>query len=241
MEEFCNTIIQRNDAKFEEVKKKIAKLTASGKHKDSFYLFDIENVTERIKIWRYLLPRVEIFYAVKTNTNPRIIQKCIDNNTCFDVASETEIKNTAAMGVKPENCIYASPIKKVSSLLAAKEQGIFKMTFDTIEELHKIAKYFPEAECVLRIATDTTTAIYNLSEKYGAPMEDVPSMLQTGKELGLRIKGVSFHTGSGGVEFESYESSLYNTRKIFDMAQQMGMEKMDLIDIGGGFTLVNKV
>lgn len=65
-------------------------------------------------------------------------------------------------------------------------------------------------------------------------------MLQTAKDLGLRVKGVAFHTGSGGVEFSSYESSLINVRKIFDMAKQMGMEPMDLIDIGGGFTLVSK-
>ena len=135
MDEFCKNISKRNNAKFDLVKKKIAKLTASGKHKDSFYIFDVENVTERIKIWRHLLPRVEIFYAVKTNTNTRIIQKCIDNNTCFDVASDTEIKQVAALGVKPENCIYASPIKKVSNLLIAKQIGILKMTFDTCEEL----------------------------------------------------------------------------------------------------------
>jgi ornithine decarboxylase len=113
------------------------------------------------------------------------------------------------------------------------------MTFDTIEELNKIKAHYPEAECVLRIATEASTAIYNLSEKYGAPMELVPEMLKVAKELGLRVKGVAFHTGSGGVTANSYESSLLNVRKIFDMVKVMGMEPMDLIDIGGGFTLVN--
>ena len=42
------------------------------------------------------------------------------------------------------------------------------MTFDSREELQKIARYLPDAECVLRIATKETTAAYNLSEKYGA-------------------------------------------------------------------------
>ena len=117
------------------------------------------------------MPSVEIFYAVKTNTNSKIIQACLANNTGFDVASATEIVNTMKLGAKAESCIYASPVKKISNLLIAKQYGIKKMTFDTEEELHKIAAHYPEAECVLRIATDTTTAIYNLSEKYGAPME----------------------------------------------------------------------
>lgn len=54
----------------------------------------------------------------------------------------------------------------------------------------------------------------------------------------LRVKGVAFHTGSGGVKFSSYESSITNARKIFDMAVEMGMQPMDLLDIGGGFTLI---
>lgn len=54
----------------------------------------------------------------------------------------------------------------------------------------------------------------------------------------MHIKGVAFHTGSGGVTFSSYESSLKNIRKIFDMAKQKGLKEMDFLDIGGGFTLI---
>ena len=112
------------------------------------------------------------------------------------------------------------------------------MTFDSIEELEKIKKWFPKAECVLRIAVDATTAVYNLSEKFGATMQEVPKILDVAKKLNLHIKGVAFHTGSGGVTFSSYESSLKNIRKIFNMAKQKGLKEMDFIDIGGGFTMI---
>lgn len=61
--------------------------------------------------------------------------------------------------------------------------------------------------------------------------------MELAKELNVRIKGVAFHTGSGGVTSISYENSLRNTRKVFDLAASLGMPEMDLIDIGGGFTL----
>ena len=83
-----------------------------------------------------------------------------------------------------------------------------------------------------------TTATYNLSEKFGVPMEQIESVLQAAKKLNLRVKGVAFHTGSGGVTFDTYRSSLINARKVFDMAEKMGMKKMDFLDIGGGFTLI---
>lgn len=143
------------------------------------------------------------------------------------------------MGGKPEDCIYASPIKKVDDLLLAKKFGIKMMTFDCSEELYKIKKHYPGAECVLRIATKKTTAIYNLSEKFGACMSEVPELLQTAQELELKIKGVAFHTGSGGVTFSSYEESLIDTRRVFDQAALLGMPPLDLVDIGGGFTMVS--
>jgi ornithine decarboxylase len=211
----------------------------SGAEKQAFYICDPKSATERIDHWRHFLPRVQIFYAVKTNPNQKIIDKCIEKNTGFDIASAYEMRKVLASGGKPEECIYASPIKKVSDLLLAKELGIKMMTFDSIEELFKIEKHFPEAECVLRIATEATTALYNLSEKFGASMEEVPALLSTVKKLGLNLIGVAFHTGSGGVTFISYKSSLVNVRKIFNMVVKMGMKPLNLIDIGGGFTMVN--
>ena len=109
------------------------------------------------------------------------------------------------------------------------------MTFDTEEELDKIAKYFPQAEVVLRIACCVTDAKYQLSEKYGAHMEDVPSMLKKAKALCLKIIGVSFHTGSGGVSYKSYEGCIINARKVFDMAKKIGIQ-MNFLDLGGGFS-----
>ena len=167
-------------------------------------------------MWREFLPRVDLFYAVKTNPDSKILERCLKNKTGYDVASSFEINKVMAMGVKPEDCIYASPIKKVDDLLLAKKFGIKMMTFDCSEELYKIKKHYPGAECVLRIATKKTTAIFNLSEKYGACMSEVPELLQTALELKLKIKGVAFHTGSGGVTFSSYEESLIDTRSVFD-------------------------
>ena len=45
-------------------------------------------------------------------------------------------------------------MKSEDQILEAKKHGVKKMTFDSIEELEKIAKFFPKAECVLRIASD---------------------------------------------------------------------------------------
>ena len=182
------------------------------------------------------MPRVNIFYAMKANTDQKLCQEVLDQGLGVDVASESEIVEIIKLGAKPDDLIFANPIKQPSMLQTAKDLGVKKMTFDSVEELHKIKNIFPDAECVLRISSCNTDALYNLSEKFGVFMKDVPEMLQTAKNLNLRVKGVAFHTGSGGVSIEPYLNSLKDARKVFDMAKDMGLPEMDLLDIGGGFT-----
>ena len=159
--------------------------------------------------------------------------------TGFDVASAQEMQDIMGLGANPNDLIFANPMKSEEQILEAKKHGVKKMTFDSIEELEKIAKSFPKAECILRIAVNQTTATYDLSEKYGAALEDVDSILKASKKLGLYVKGVAFHVGSGGVTFEVYKASIIDARKIFDKAEKMGLKKMDFLDIGGGFSLAS--
>lgn len=143
------------------------------------------------------------------------------------------------LGAKPENLIFANPIKTKDQLEFAKKHNVRKMTFDSEEELHKIKKWFPGAECVIRIMTKSTDARYNLSEKFGIAPEDAHKLLQKAQKLGLRVKGVSFHVGTGGVSFDAYDASIRNARMLFDQAKKLGMPNMDFLDLGGGWSLLH--
>ena len=62
----------------------------------------------------------------------------------------------------------------------------------------------------------------------------MPSLLDTAKDLGLNVVGVSFHVGSGCNQLESYAAAIANARTVFDIAYSKGM-RLSLLDIGGGF------
>lgn len=93
-----------------------------------------------------------------------------------------------------------------------------KSTFDNVEELHKIKKFHPESQLLLRIATDDSTAQCRLSTKYGCEMENVDVLLEAIKELGLNLAGVSFHVGSGASDFTSLYKAVRDARTVFDKA-----------------------
>ncbi len=125
------------------------------------------------------MPRVELFYAYKAHPDKELLNVCVAKKTGFDVASIHEIETCIKSGINPNNLIFANPVKDEEMLLAARKHGVSKMTFDCSEELHKIKKWYPQAECVLRMAVQGETgAMYNLNEKYGAPMDQAKLILK---------------------------------------------------------------
>lgn len=78
-------------------------ISRQGKKLNSFYIDDMQSVEQRINLWREMLPRVEIFYAMKSG--PNCIKTAVNKNVGVDVASLGEIKQALALGVDTHNLI----------------------------------------------------------------------------------------------------------------------------------------
>jgi len=88
----------------------------------------------------------------------------------------------------PSRIIFAHPCKTRTDIEYAAEHHIEYTTFDTDSELDKIARFNPRFRCVLRIRADDPDARVPLGLKYGASLEDVPSLLQHAQNLGLQVQ-----------------------------------------------------
>ncbi|KAK9458621.1 pyridoxal-dependent decarboxylase [Lipomyces oligophaga] len=201
---------------------------------DPFFVADIGEVYRQHVRWKLLLPRVEPFYAVKCNPDANVLRLLASLGTGFDCASKKEMDMVLSMGVNPNRIVYAHPCKAASFVRYAATRDVRRMTFDNAEELHKIKRYFPNAELLLRIVTDDSESLCQFSMKYGAALSSVPGLLQLGKDLDLNIVGVSFHVGSGASGSKPFVEAVRNARSVFDVAQSLGTP-MNLLDIGGGF------
>ena len=147
-----------------------------------------------------------------------------------------EIEKVLEYGALPKNIVYANPVKKIEHILFAKQKGVNLMTFDCSEEAIKMKKYNDHAEGVLRIAVEDTDAACPI-DKFGAPKPMFSQILDTCKKIGLRLRGVSFHVGSGGCSFSIYKESVEISKGIFEMAKKKGMPDLDILDIGAGFSM----
>lgn len=203
---------------------------------DSFFVADLGIIYRQHLRWRRALPRIEPFYAVKCNNDPRVLRMMTKLGLGFDCASKNELTTVLNLGVDPSKIIYANPCKTPSHLrYTAEETEVKLMTFDNSDELRKFKKYSPHAKLLLRIMTDDSTSLCQLSVKFGASMAATKPLLELAKELELDVVGVAFHVGSGCADPRTFTEAVKNSRQVFNQAKEIGMPEMNVLDVGGGF------
>lgn len=217
------------------VKALAAKIIEERKLDDTFYFIDLGNVQRLYNAWHRALPRVQPYYAVKCNPDPSVIAMLAANGCGFDCASAKEIQLVMEQGVPVDRIIYAHPAKAQSDLRFAAQVGVKYTTFDSMVELKKIAKLHKDCQLVLRIRADDPGAAIAFGVKYGAMRNEYERFLNSAKELGLEVVGVSFHVGSMAKNASAFYEAIKEARLAFDTAVKCGHSHMRLLDIGGGF------
>jgi len=205
-----------------------------------FYIVNLGAAVEKYIEWVCCMPKVEPFYAVKSNPDINLVRLLHFMGAGFDCASLAELQEALEVGVHPDNIIFANPCKGVKHIEYARDNNVAKMTFDCIYELEKIMGIYPGAKLVLRLLPDDSNSTMPFGKKFGARLEDCPDIIRRCKELGADLIGVSFHVGSGCFSAQSYVDAVRLARTVFDLAENEGYS-LSLLDIGGGFPGENTV
>ncbi|XP_051044309.1 antizyme inhibitor 2 [Phodopus roborovskii] len=215
------------------VLRKIQELSAEG-HQDPFMVLDLDVLVGRHQAFLQALPQVQPFYAVKCNSRPWVLRVLAALGAGFDCASQGELEQVLGLGVAPSRIIFANPCKAVSHIQYAARFGVQLMTFDSEEELAKVAQHHPGARLVLRIQIQNSQSTFPLNDKFGARLEACGHLLQAARELGLAVVGASFHVGSDCQTPQSYRQAIADCHGVFEMGRRAG-HHMSLLDLGGGF------
>lgn len=213
------------------------------KHGTPLAVVDHKVLRENYQLFRKYLPRIQVYYAVKANSDPAIVRTFYDAGASFDVASMAEfltvhelIKDLPAKDRQDfiwDRIIYANPIKAVETL---EQLDPYKplVTYDNYEEVIKIARYAPHSGLVLRLRVPNTGSMVELSSKFGALPGEAVDLMAFAQNNKLEVEGLSFHVGSQCTNPSNYGQALHLAANIFAEARTRGIE-LKLLDIGGGF------
>ena len=79
---------------------------------------------ERYRAYARALPNTKIYYAVKANAHPAILEFLVELGSSFDAAAIPEIKAVIAAGGTPQNISYGNKIKKECDIAQAFALGV---------------------------------------------------------------------------------------------------------------------
>jgi ornithine decarboxylase len=204
-------------------------------HGSPLYVVSRGQIVENYRRLDACIPAVTLFYAVKANPHPGILETLAGIGAGFDVASLGEIEAALAAGADPrEDLIFADTVKDPRHIAHATAVGLDDFTFDNPSEITQIARHAPGSNVHVRIRVSNEGSVAHLSEKFGAPPGEAAAMLAAARDAGLVPRGVSFHVGSQCLDVSRYREALDSARRVFDEAAARGMT-LEMLDIGGGF------
>lgn len=200
-------------------------------HGSPLLLLDCDKLADQYRQLSAALPGVGLYYAVKAFPHSAIVNTLSRLGARFDIASTGEINLLRKQKVNPRNTIHTHPIKKDKDIKDALRFGCSTFVVDNHAEISKFRKYAHRVGLLLRVAFRSPDCAVDLSKKFGCSPEEVPALLKHASELGLHVKGLSFHVGSQSTSPSTHVAAIEACSRLIAEYEV----PIRILDIGGGF------
>ena len=195
---------------------------------------DLDVVRDNYASFAKALPDTRVFYAVKANPAPEVLDLLARLGSCFDTASVVEIEQVLATGASPDRVSFGNTIKKERDIARAYALGIRLFAVDCEAEVEKVARAAPGSKVFCRILCDGEGAEWPLSRKFGCEPAMAQRVLELAHRLGLVAHGLSFHVGSQQRNPRMWDGALAASAAIFRELAERGIV-LQMVNLGGGF------
>ncbi len=175
-----------------------------------------------------------VLYAVKCNPDLSVLTALYEAGIRhFDTASLSEIA-LIRENFPQADCYFMHPVKSRSSITTAKDvYSVDHYVIDHQQELDKMVDAIGGGDgkvCLVRVITPAANAAYNLSQKFGATVEEAPALLNAVADEGFQ-PGLAFHVGSQCRSPEAFAEAI----RIMGQVVEKSDVHIHYLDVGGGF------
>src|SRR5689334_5507933 len=200
-------------------------------------IVDCERVRVQLRKLRKALPGVDLHYALKPLPHASVVRTVNAEGAFMDLATTGEVQLVQRLGIDPTRCIHTHPIKRVADIRNALHFGLRVFVADNPDEVRKFAPHAQHAELLLRVSFRSPGAVCDLSRKFGCDPEDVLGLARLAAELGIPVRGLSFHVGSQAADAGKHVEAIEACAKLLAAARREKLGVCDTLDIGGGFPI----
>ena len=199
-----------------------------------YLVVDLDVVADNYRKLKDAVPQAGIYYAIKANPAPEILDVLTKLGSSFDTASVNEIDMALRAGVSADKISYGNTIKKKDDIAAAYARGVRLFAFDSEAELAKLSAAAPGAKVFCRILTSGEGADWPLSRKFGCDIEMARELLISAASKGVVPHGVSFHVGSQMKDPNAWDRAVEQAAWLFRECEDAGVQ-LNMLNLGGGF------
>jgi ornithine decarboxylase len=178
----------------------------------------------------------KIYYALKANPHPGIVELLQELGCSFEISSQGELELLLQLGVSPEKIISSNPVKDQAFIRSAYASGINSFAFDSYTEVEKLARFAPGSKVYVRLAVSNEGSEWPLSRKFGVEIEEAVELLGQAKKKGLEPYGIAFHVGSQCTKATTWAKAIEKSQAVWESAADRGIG-LRLLNIGGGFPI----
>lgn len=199
-------------------------------------LMDKERIKDKaLKIGK-AITNSRVFYAVKANSDIKILKLLDKLGLGFEIASEGELKVLSSIGVNPDKIISSNPVKSDKFIKLARSYGVDYFAFDSFDEADKLAKLAPRCKVYVRISVPNEGSEWPLSKKFGMEIDTAADLLVYARDKGINPVGITFHVGSQCTNIYNWNIALEKAKALWIEAEKRKI-KLDMLNLGGGYPI----
>jgi ornithine decarboxylase len=199
-----------------------------------YLLTDLDLVVHKANEFKRLMPRVGIYYAVKSNNDPHVVQALDGLVDGYDIASLGEFTQLQKLGVLSERIMYSNPVKVPQHIAGTYDKGVSYFAIDSVAEIEKIKQNAPGSTVYLRVKVSDYGSKFPLSSKFGIDPMHAIALAATAEDAGLKVRGVTFHVGSQSESPQVWDAAISMAGELIASLTNAGFT-MEFLDMGGGF------
>ena len=216
------------------------------------YVYDLAGIQEQVRQMLGSMPgNTELFYAIKANSDPRIIEALLPLVKGFEVASIGELLKVRAVS-REVPILFGGPGKKESELRLAIEHGVSYIHVESLLELRRIIAIAKEramdqeqeVRILLRINLRSSTLPRTKIVMGGGPspfgideeaVEEAIELIRVEGAGVVRLSGFHFHSLSNNMDARLHAEMIELYLQKVEQWQQQYDLPVGVVNAGGGF------
>lgn len=211
-----------------------------------FYYYDIDLLRHTLDIIKAETENknYHVHFALKANSNPRILKEIASYGFGADCVSGNEVLKALEYGFPAEKIAFAGVGKTDKEIEVGLVNDIFCFNVESLPEMEAIevmaSKKGVKARIALRINPDVDAHTHayittGLNEnKFGLNEQDIPKALEILKNSShLNLIGMHFHIGSQITDLSAFENLCVKALEFINLFRSHGTE-LKHINVGGG-------